>query len=66
MHLSDLKSKPVTELVEIAMRDPHGATPEGAEAAARLEELAWAAGATKEQTAAAKDWLAVAEMALNK
>ena len=46
------------------MGDPNGETPEGAEASARLEELAWQAGATKEQTAAAKDWGEVAEMAL--
>lgn len=55
----------VDGLVEVAMDDVEGATPEGAAASARLEELAWAAGWTKEQTAAAADWLAVADMVLN-
>ncbi len=54
----------VAMLVEVAMNDPEGATEEGSAASARLEELAWAAGATKSQTAGAKDWAEVAEMAL--
>ena len=54
----------VAALVEVAMNDPEGATEDGALAAARLEEMAWAAGVTKDQTAAALNWAAVAEMAL--
>jgi hypothetical protein len=54
----------VMMLVEAAIFDPEGATKDGAVASSRLEELAWAAGATKQQTAAAKDWSEVAEMAL--
>lgn len=52
-------------MAEVAMNDPEGATEEGAAASARLEELAWAAGWTKDQTASAPDWAGVAEMALN-
>ena len=55
----------VASLVETAMNDPKGATEDGAQAAARLEELAWQAGWTKEQTASAADWIAVGDMALN-
>lgn len=54
----------VAALVETALNDPEGATEEGAAASARLEELAWAAGATEEQTTGAADWGVVAEMAL--
>lgn len=54
----------VAALVDAAMGDPEGATEEGASASAQLEELAWAAGRSKEQTAAAADWAAVGEMAL--
>lgn len=54
----------VAALVETAMSDPEGATPDGAEATTKLERMAWAAGATKEQTAGAKDWGEVGEMAL--
>lgn len=59
-HLSD----EVSGLVEVAMSDPNGDTAEGQESGVRLEELAWAAGWTKEQTGVAKDWAAVGEMAL--
>lgn len=55
----------VAALVEVAMNDPDGATEDGANASAQLEELAWAAGWTKEQTAPAADWAAVGDMALN-
>lgn len=52
-------------LVEIAMNDPTSETPDGAYATSRLEELAWAGGWSKEQTASAEDWAAVGEMAAN-
>lgn len=55
----------VAALVETAMNDPEGATDEGGAASARLEELAWAAGWSKEQTAGATDWAQVGDMALN-
>lgn len=55
----------IASLVETAMNDPEGATEEGAQAAARLEELAWQVGWTKEQTTGAADWAAVGDMALN-
>jgi hypothetical protein len=55
----------VASLVEVAMNDPEGATDEGFQAAHRLQEMAWAAGWTKEQTAGAQDWTHVGEMALN-
>lgn len=54
----------VTVLVESAMDDPEGATEEGQAAHARLEELAWAAGWTREQTASAENWAAVGNMAI--
>lgn len=54
----------VSQLVEIVTNDPEQATEEGQAAAARLEDLAWAAGWTKEQTAAA-DWAGMGDMALN-
>ncbi len=54
----------VASLVEIAMNDPEGATEEGAAALHELEKLAWAAGATEEQTKNAADWAQVGEMAL--
>lgn len=55
----------VASLVEIAMNDPEGATEDGADASARLEEMAIALGWTQEQTGAAPDWAAVGDMALN-
>ena len=56
----------VALLVETAMNDPEEVTEEeAAEASARLEELAWAAGWSKEQTAEATDWARVGFMALN-
>lgn len=55
----------VAALIEVAMDDPEGATEEGAAASAQLEQLAWDAGWSKEQTAGAADWAAVGEMALN-
>ncbi len=55
----------VAVLVETAMNDPEGATDEGASAGAQLEEMAWAAGWTNEQTAGAADWAQVGDMALN-
>lgn len=55
----------VATLVEIAMNDPEGATEDGADASARLEEMALAIGWTQEQTGAAPDWAAVGDMALN-
>ncbi len=61
---SDLTDE-VSALIETAMNDPEGATDEGAAATLRLEELAFAAGWSKEQTSAAADWAAVGEMALN-
>lgn len=54
----------VAALVEVAMNDPEGSTQDGATASARLEELAWAQGWTREQTGNAKSWRAVGEMAL--
>lgn len=60
----DLPDK-IATLVEVAMNDPEGATEEGAAAAAELEDLAWRAGWSKEQTAGAADWVEVGEMALN-
>lgn len=59
-HISD----EVSSLVEVAMGDPNGETPDGQEAGVRLQELAWAAGWTAEQTRDAADWAAVGEMAL--
>lgn len=56
----------VQSLVETAMADPKGDTPDGIEAAGRLEEMAWENGWTKEQTAAAADWAEVGNMALSK
>lgn len=55
----------VAALVETAMNDPEGATEEGAAAAAQLEEMAWAAGWSKEHTKTAADWAAVGDMILN-
>ncbi len=63
MSESDLADE-VEALVEVAMADPNQQTEEGEMACARLEELAWAAGATKEQTDKAADWVAVGDMAL--
>ncbi len=54
----------VAALVEAALADPEGATDEGAQASAQLEEMAWAAGWSKEQTAGAADWSEVGDMAL--
>jgi hypothetical protein len=55
----------VAALVETAMNDPEGATEEGQAASAKLEEMAWTAGWTKEQTAGAIDWAQVGDMVLN-
>lgn len=55
----------VAALVETAMNDSEGATEDGAVASARLEELAWAAGWSKDHTAKATDWAVVGDMALN-
>lgn len=55
----------VAALVETALSDPDGATEEGAAASARLEELAWANGWTKEQTKNATDWAMVGDMAID-
>lgn len=55
----------VAALVETAMNDPEGATPEGADASGQLEEMAWALGWSKADTKSAADWAAVGEMALN-
>jgi hypothetical protein len=55
----------VPTLVKLAMNDPEGLTEEGALAGRWLEKLAWAAGATKEQTKNAADWAEVGQMALS-
>lgn len=55
----------VAALIEIAMNDQEGATEEGFAASQQLEQMAWAAGWTPEQTAKADDWAAVGNMALN-
>lgn len=55
----------VAALVEAAMNDPEGATQEGAASSAKLEELAWAAGWSKDHTAVANNWAEVGEMCLN-
>lgn len=54
----------VAASVETAMNDPEGATYDGRAASARLEDMAWANGWTKEQTAGAADWAAIGDMAL--
>lgn len=55
----------VAGLVEAAMSDPEGVTPDGAAATQQLEEMAWERGWTKEQTKEAADWVEVGKMALN-
>lgn len=60
----------VEALVAVAMNDPDGATEDGANASAQLEEMAWKAGWTKEQTAKppapfTDNWAGVGDMALN-
>lgn len=55
----------VAMLVETAMADPEGVTEEGVAAITQLQELAWKAGWTNEQTGGATDWAQVGEMALN-
>jgi len=60
----------VAALVEVAMNDPEGATEEGLAASSRLEDMAWAAGWTKEQTASppapyTNDWAGIGDMVLN-
>lgn len=55
----------ITSLVEVAMADPQGTTPDGVSAGQQLEDAAWKNGWTKEQTAGAADWAAVGDMALN-
>ncbi len=55
----------VEGLVEVAMSDPEQATEDSRQACSRLEELAWAAGWTEEQTAEAADWAALGDMAIN-
>ena len=49
----------VAALVEIAMGDPEGNTPDGASATSQLEQMAWGLGWTKEQTGKAADWAEV-------
>jgi hypothetical protein len=60
----------VARLVEAAMADPEGATDEGAQSSLRLEQMAWAAGWTKEQTKEpplpfTNDWAGVGDMVLS-
>lgn len=55
----------VTALIEVAMNDPEQATDDGADAAAKLEAMAIAAGWPAEEVGAASDWAAVGDMALN-
>jgi hypothetical protein len=54
----------VAALVECAMNDPEGATADGANAAQSLEEAAWLAGWTKDDTKNAENWAAVGAMVL--
>lgn len=59
----------VAALVEVAMNDPDGATEDARNATARLEEMCWSIGWTKEQTASppapfTNDWAGVGDMAL--
>lgn len=56
----------VASLVEVAMADPNGETEDGAAASARLEDLAWQNGWTREQTDKASDWSVVGDMAISK
>ncbi len=55
----------VAGLVEVAMAAPGSKTPDGAAATGQLEEMAWARGWTKEQTAGANSWEEVGNMALS-
>lgn len=55
----------VAALVEASLADPDGATEDGKLASARLEDMAWSNGWTKDQTKAAADWGQVGEMALD-
>lgn len=55
----------VSALIESAMNDPNGTTPEGVEAARQLQQMAWGVGWTEEQTAKADDWAEVGNMILN-
>lgn len=60
----------VAMLVEMAMADPNQETEEGAQACRRLEEMAWEAGWSEEQTKSpptpySNDWAGVGDMALN-
>lgn len=54
----------IASLVEVAMGDPQGKTPDGKAAQVRLEDLAFQAGWSREQTANAKDWADVGDMAM--
>jgi hypothetical protein len=56
----------VASLVESAMMDPNGETPDGTAAITRLEDLAWSNGWSKEVVKNAADWAAVGEMCLTK
>jgi hypothetical protein len=60
-----LNRNDVGTLVKMAMHDREGATPMGQFAAKILEQLAWANGWGRDQTAAAPDWAGVGEMARN-
>lgn len=55
----------IAALVEVAMADPDCTTEEGTAATSRLEQLAWQAGWSKEQTKNADDWAQVGDMAVN-
>lgn len=55
----------VAALVEAAMADPDGITEDGAAASSQLEDMAWSAGWTKEQTNKADNWAQVGDMALS-
>ena len=55
----------VDTLVEIAMGDPEGVTPDGDMATSKLRELALAAGWTHEHILEAADWSEVGLMAVN-
>lgn len=61
----DFGEEEVAGLVEIALEDPQGKTPDGASATQQLEEAAWRRGWTKEDTGVrAKTWAEVGDMAL--
>lgn len=60
----DNMKKTVAELVAVAMDDPESATEDGSAASARLEQMAWGRGWSKEDTANATSWAMVGQMAL--